>query len=93
MRDDPRAAFSMFTGETLLLDGTACGGTMDFESVCGSGVLTRVEGEEKLRGLRALMAQLAPGREWTFEEAMLRAVTVLRLDVEHICGKRHSTAR
>ena len=90
---DPRAAFSMFTDETLLPAEIACRHTMDFESVCGDGVIKVLEGEEKTLGLSRLMAQLAPGREWTFDERMLRAVCVLRLDVTHISGKQHATAR
>ena len=93
VRSDPRAAFSMFTDETLLTAGIACGHTMDFESVCGSGRIEALAGEDKRYGLSRLMAQLAPGCEWTFDERMLRAVTVLRLDVETISGKRHATAR
>ena len=93
VRSDPRAAFSMYTDETLLTAEMACGHTMDFESVCGSGKIEVLAGEDKRYGLSCLMAQLVPGREWTFDERMLRAVTVLRLDVEHISGKRHQTAR
>ena len=90
VRRDPRAAFSMFTGETLLPGEIACGYTMDFESVCGSGMITMLDGEEKREGLSRLMAQFAPEREWTFDERMLRAVAVLRLDVRQISGKRHA---
>ena len=93
VQSDPRAAFSMFTDGKLLPADRACGYTMDFESVCGSGRIEVLQGEDKREGLSRLMAQLAPGREWTFDEHMLRAVTVLRLDVEQISGKRHATAR
>ena len=93
VRRDPRAAFSMYTEEKLLTADIACGYTMDFESVCGSGRITALEGEEKREGLRRLMAQLTPGREWTFDERMLRAVAVLCLDVQEIAAKRHSAAR
>ncbi len=94
MRADPRAAFSMVTGETLITGDTACECAMDYESVCGDGTLSIVTGEGKRQGLLALMAQVMPERAaetWTFAPHMLEAVTVMRLDVLHISGKRHAT--
>ncbi len=88
---DPRAAFAMYTEETLLEAGSACGYTMDFLSVCGSGTLEALSGEEKRYGITRIMAHYAPGKAFAFEEKMLEAVTVLRLRVSEISGKRHET--
>lgn len=90
---DPRAAFAMHTGETLLESKSACGYTMDFLSVCGSGTLEELSGEDKRRGLECIMAHYAPGRTFEFRAEMLEAVTVLRLRVRAISGKRHETGR
>lgn len=86
-RDD-RAAFAAVASERLLIAQTACGFSEAYESVCGDGRVSYVEGEEKKEGLRLLMAQLAPGGEWTFKNEAVDAVTVMRLDVERISGKR-----
>ncbi|MDO5379009.1 MAG: pyridoxamine 5'-phosphate oxidase family protein, partial [Clostridia bacterium] len=59
---DPRAAFAMHTAETLIEAQSACGYTMDFLSVCGSGTLETLSGEEKRRGLMRIMDHYAPGR-------------------------------
>lgn len=90
MARDPRAAFTMVAKAQTIEGTTACAYTALYESVCGSGVLSRLEGEQKRRGLARLMAQAAPGREFVFEEAAVEAVTVLCLHVEQISGKRHA---
>ena len=89
MEQDPRAAFSMYTRETLRPSDNPAACTMDFLSVCGSGVLARLEGEEKRHGLDVLMAHYQPGKAFAYPEAALEAVTVLRLSVQAISGKRH----
>lgn len=89
---DPRAAFAMHTGETLLEADEACGYTADFLSVCGSGTLEALSGEEKRRGLERIMAHYAPGKAFAFRDQALEAVAVLRLNVQEISGKRHETA-
>lgn len=92
MARDPRAAFAMHTGETLLGAPSACGYTMDFLSVCGSGVLEPLIGEEKRRGLTCIMAHYTPEKTFDFPEKALEGVAVSRLRVTQISGKRHETA-
>ena len=90
-RADGRAAFTMFTGNAVYGSGeTACRYSTSFDSVCGSGTIRIVTDEtEKRRGLGALMAHLAPGRAFTFDEKMMQATCVLALDVQTISGKHH----
>ena len=88
MEADPRCAFSMYTGTRLIEGESACAYSTEYESVCGSGVLTRLEGEEKRRGIDALMRHYAPGRALPVDEQVLERTCVLRLDVREITGKR-----
>ena len=88
MEDDPRCAFSMYTGTRLIEGETACAYSTAYESVCGSGVLTRLEGEDKRRGIDALMRHYAPGRALPVDAQALAKTCVLRLDVHEITGKR-----
>ena len=88
MEDDPRCAFSMYTGTRLIEGDTACAFSTTYESVCGSGVLTRLEGEDKRQGIDALMRHYAPGRALPVDERTLAKTCVLRLDVDVISGKR-----
>ena len=88
MEENPRCAFSMYTGTRLIEGETACAYSTEYESICGSGVLTRLEGEEKRRGIGALMRHYAPGRALPVDAQVLEKTCVLRLDVEQLCGKR-----
>ena len=88
MEADPRCAFSMYTGTRLIEGETACAYSTEYESICGSGVLTRLEGEEKRRGIGALMRHYAPGRALPVDAQVLARTCVLRLDVDAISGKR-----
>ena len=90
IKADQRAAFTVFTGNRVYGDGdTGSSYTSSFDSVCGSGVIRFLEGEEKIRGLRALMAHYAPGREFAFPEKMLEVTCVMAMDVQTISGKHH----
>lgn len=90
MREDARVAFEIDGAHRVAGTGdVACSYTMEYESIIGQGLLTQVEGDEKLTGLRAVMRQVDPGRTFAFAEQAVRRVTVLRLDVETISGKRN----
>lgn len=91
IKADPRAAFSLFTANKTYGSGdVACTYSTSFDSVCGSGSIHLLEGEEKIAGLRAIMAHYAPDRTFAFEEKMLCATCVMALDVEQISGKHHN---
>ncbi|MDL2319218.1 pyridoxamine 5'-phosphate oxidase family protein [Eubacteriales bacterium OttesenSCG-928-A19] len=88
MRRDAHVAFEV-EGETRLIEGdAACEYSAAFESVIGQGLLTEVSGEEKRAGMTALMRQVAPERDFDIPDAALARVTILRLDVERMTGKR-----
>ena len=88
IKADPRAAFTVYTGNRVygMSDGNY---TSSFDSVCGSGRFRFLEGEEKKKGIDALMAHYAPGKAFSFPEAMLNATCVMALEVDAISGKHH----
>lgn len=88
VRADARAAFAMYTGNRIVAGETACAYSTTYESVCGSGTITELEGEEKRRGIDALMRHYAPDRALTVDERVLAQTCVLRLDAQKISGKR-----
>lgn len=88
MRVDAHVAFSMTCSHHLILEETACNSTMEFESVCGNGILEELGDEEKSRALNLLMKQYSGRADYTFPENELRAVAVLKLTVNEITGKR-----
>lgn len=73
---------------TLLEEEIACKFSATFQSVIGTGTLCMVSSkEEKIKGLNAIMKQTTGRTEWDYEDAMLEAVAVFRLDVEKMSCK------
>ena len=88
IRANPRVAFMVDVDTELVLGGQACGSTVKYRSVIGSGSATIVaDGDEKLRGLDALMKQygVEPGG---YAAKSLEKTAVVRIDVEEMAGKQ-----
>lgn len=74
----------------LLESELACDFSAAFQSVIGTGTLHIVEDkEEKRRGLNAVMKQATQKAEWDYNDRMLEAVAVFRIDVDKISCKSH----
>lgn len=82
------AAFEMDCSHKLIPGDVACKYTMEYESVCGNGIIEMVEGDEKLKALTHLMKQYDPQGEFHFTEKQVNAVTAFKLKVNSITGKR-----
>ncbi len=90
IRESGWASFEMDTGHELVSDEIACEYTARFQCVMGGGPVTLAQtAEEKRAGLTALMEHAAGPGPWTFDEAMVDAVAVIRLDVEELTCKVH----
>lgn len=89
IRKDPRAAFEMEGMTEVVRDENACAFTMAYESLAGRGRVAITGEEEKRTGMAAVMQQYAPERSFAFGENTLDGVTILRLDVEQMTGKRN----
>jgi uncharacterized protein len=75
----------------IFIDGEkACDSSMGFESVCGNGSMETVGDSEKLHALALLMRQYSSKQQFDFDENEVKAVTVLKLTVNDIAGKRLS---
>ena len=90
---NPEVGFEMDTDFAVYaVDGSeaACNYTARFQSVVGSGTVSIVsEMEEKKLGLSLLMEHNVDKREWVFQEKMLEAVTVFKLEVAKLSCKEH----
>lgn len=93
LREDNRAAFSMYATEELVLKEPACSSTMLYESVCGSGrVFVVGEAEEKLEALTAIMRHYDRNNtDFEFGIKAVESTAVIRLDVEEMTGKTNRT--
>ena len=85
------AGFEMDTDYKLNGSETACGYSARFRSVIGTGKVSIVEDPaEKREGLRLIMHHLTGREQWTFDERMLAAAAVIRLEAEELSCKEHA---
>lgn len=89
----PKVGFEMDTDFAVYSHGesdVACGYTARFQSIIGNGVMSIVnELDEKIHGLSLLMEHNTGKKEWNFDEKMLKAVTVFKLEVTKMSCKEH----
>lgn len=87
-KSEPKVGFEI-DGKYKLLEGeTACDFSATFQSVIGTGTLHLVdEKEEKKSGLNTIMKQTTKQENWNYQNEMLEAVAVFRLDVDKISCK------
>lgn len=87
-KSEPNVGFEI-DGKYKLLEGeAACDFSAAFQSVIGTGTLYLVaENEEKRLGLNTIMKQTTKQENWNYQNEMLDAVAVFRLDVDKISCK------
>ncbi|MDF2539078.1 MAG: hypothetical protein K0S76_2099 [Herbinix sp.] len=88
IRNNPKTAFEMSCSHKLITGEKACDYTMEFESVCGNGIMEVLPEDQKLLALTQLMKHYSKAPTFSFDEHACRVVTVLRLTVNEITGKR-----
>lgn len=88
IRGNAHAAFEMDCSHRLIVKEEACEYTMEYESVCGNGLMSIMEGEEKRSALTHLMRQYSAIPSFQFPDRMVDAVAVFKLKVENITGKK-----
>ena len=90
IRKNPQVGFEMDANYRLNEADMACGYSARFQSVIGNGIARIVEDtEEKIKGLRLLMEHTAGKREWQFDENMVNAVNVFKIQVTAMSCKEH----
>jgi len=88
LRQNNQICFETETGVELVRSEMACDFGARYVSVIGTGTASFVtDPAEKSRVFDLFMAKYAGGGEWSYPEAALRAVTVIRVDVETLTGK------
>ncbi|MDD3416509.1 MAG: pyridoxamine 5'-phosphate oxidase family protein [Lachnospiraceae bacterium] len=88
MKTNPHVAFEMDCNHKILLDEIACKSTMEYESVCGNGIIEIVPEEDKIEALNILMGQYQDRKDNKFKLEELSSVCVLRIRVNSISAKR-----
>ena len=86
---NPKVSFELDRGHNLVTGEKACDFSMEYESVCGNGILTSLtELSDKEKAFSILMEQYAPGQTYELDLEMAAATAILKLTVQSIWGKR-----
>ena len=87
IKKNNKVGFEMNCSHKLLLEEIACKSTMEFESVCGNGVVEILNETEKKDALTYLMKQYSSKESFEFSKSEVDAVTVFKIVVNEIQGK------
>ena len=83
-----KVGFELDCEHKLIKGEKACDYTMEFESVCGNGTISIVSDEEKKLALDFIMKQYENKDSFNYDEKYINLVTILKLSVDNITGKR-----
>ena len=84
------ACFEMDCSHKLIKAGKASEYTMGYESVIGNGIISYIiEKDEKIKACDLIMKQYEKEREFDFQENILESVTLFKLSVSELTGKRN----
>lgn len=90
LKENPRVGFELDTDHTLRAAEKACGYTFLYASVIGRGTVVSVtDKQEKKAALARIMEHYSGKADWTFSDAEIGSVAILRLDVAEMTGKEH----
>jgi len=90
LKKQATATFQADTGHRLLQSDHAGSFSYCYQCVMGKGQVALLSGkEEKIKGLRAIMAHYAPQTDWDFELPCLDKVYIIRLKVTDWSYKVH----
>jgi nitroimidazol reductase NimA-like FMN-containing flavoprotein (pyridoxamine 5'-phosphate oxidase superfamily) len=83
------ACFQMDIDHELITAKKACGFGMNFKSIIGYGKIYKVINiQEKIEGLNSIMKQYTDKDSFNYEEKMLDATTILKLEIDELTGKQ-----
>lgn len=88
LKRNDHVAFEMSCSHQLLLGDIACHSTMEYESVCGQGIMTILPENQKIEALTTLMNQYHTSEHHHFDDTEVKSITIMKLEVIHITGKR-----
>lgn len=84
------AGFEMDTNHQLIVGDKACDFSSVFQSVIGTGEVSLVKNtEQKKEALQFIMKHYSDQADWEFNEKMVQAVCVFKMEVREISCKEH----
>lgn len=89
---NPQVAFEMDADVEVVRKEDACKWSMKYKSIVGTGKVVKLtDGEEKRKGLDRLMEHHAPGETFSYNEKMLAATNVYKVEIETLFYKESGT--
>ena len=85
---NPVCGFEMDNFSNVMPAESPCDYYINYESIIGSGRVSKCEGDEKMHGLTKLMSHYSDKKDFSFSGAELPVTTVLKLEVSEFKGKR-----
>lgn len=93
IKKNSNVGFEMDVGEKIYTKGSgdiACEYTTAFQSIIGTGNISVInKKDEKIHALNLIMSNLTRSGKWNFDEKMLNAVGVFKLEVTKLSCKVH----
>jgi Predicted flavin-nucleotide-binding protein len=90
IKNNPSACFEMDSSKKLIQADTACGYTMEYESIIGNGIIDFINNKtEKIKALDIIMKKYAKVLSFEYNDNMLEKVMIFKLTAENYTGKRH----
>lgn len=91
IQNSPEVGFEMDVNYQLNEADFACGYSARFQSIIGNGIVSLVtDFEEKKHGLSVLMEHSTGKYDWEFDENMVKAAMVFKLEVTEMTCKEHA---
>lgn len=92
LSENPFIAFEMDADVEVVPKDDACKWSMKYRSLVGTGkVIKLTDPEEKKNGLDRLMAHHAPGKIFDYQEKMMAATNVYKIEIESLRYKEPDT--
>jgi nitroimidazol reductase NimA-like FMN-containing flavoprotein (pyridoxamine 5'-phosphate oxidase superfamily) len=92
LKKNNKVCFEIETDTKIVKGKNACDWAMEYKSVIGYGSIEIITGgDEMLHGLDFLMKHYAGEVEFSYKSKALQRMLILKLIVESISGKSHSS--
>jgi len=88
IKNNNKAAFECDCLHKLITAETACGYSMDYESICGVGDIEIIEGDEKKVALNIIMKHYSEKDNYVFDNKIIEITQIIRLTVKDYTAKR-----
>lgn len=83
----PTVCFEMDCSHALITADEACAYGYAYESVMGTGKISRIDSAEEKKAVLSLLMKQQTGKEFEFSDRMVEGVAVFKITAETITGK------